>query len=142
MFVSQVTRTTTSFTWIIFITTSLLINITNVVLLIFKRWRFLLLLLFSKSVIIYSFAFLLGLSGSWILCGFLSFILARNKLFIWCYNWCTFSMSIHTRKTLILFSNIYFCGVFYFGTFYKINWPIKYTLIYLLILLCILFQFF
>ena len=56
MFFLQVTCTTISFNWRIIGTTSLLISITNVVFLIFKWVRVLLLLLFSTSGILSSFA--------------------------------------------------------------------------------------
>ena len=67
MFFSQVPRTTISFTWRIKRSTSLLISIINLVFLIFKWCRCFISIYFSTSVILFYFALLLGLSGSWIL---------------------------------------------------------------------------
>ena len=66
MFTSQVSCTNISITRRIIKFTCLLISITYVVYLIFKWWRCFL-LCFISSMILSSFALLLGLSGSWIL---------------------------------------------------------------------------
>ena len=49
----------------------------------------------------------------------LSFVLAGNTLFIWWLDRYNCSISRHTRKTWIVFSNTYFFGFFYFGTFIR-----------------------
>ena len=59
----------------------------------------------------------------WSAWGTISFILASNTLFIWQFTRCTCSMSRHTRRTWIVFANIYFFEVLYFGGFIiKTGW--------------------
>ena len=67
MFITQVSCTTISITWRIIGFTCILISITSVVYLIFKWWRCLFWIMFFSSMILSSFALLLGLSRSWIL---------------------------------------------------------------------------
>ena len=115
MFFAQVSHTTIIFTWIIIRTMSLLISITHVLFLILKRWRcfFRTNCFYIRYTILFCpfncvFWFLNTLfSCDRSVISFLPFILERNTLFIWCYNWYTFSMYIHIRNTWIVFDNIY-----------------------------------
>ena len=126
VFFAQVPYTTISCTWIIVRTMRLLISITNVVFLIFKWWGCFLWIFFLCQVYYSLLPFYMGclflntfFSFYRSVQSILSFIIARNTLFIWKFTWYTCSIYRHTRKTWIFLSYIYLFRFFYFGTFIR-----------------------
>ena len=139
MFFGQVSRTTISFTWIIIGTMSLLISITSLVYLIFKRLRCFFWTPFSTSGILSYFELLLGLTGSWILS--VPVIKVSEVFFLLLFRGirCWYQVTLNTLspcpdKTEIPKSSllISISDGFSILVLFQINWLMKYTLIYLL----------
>ena len=150
MFIAQVSCTTISITWIIIIFTFLIISTTNLALLIFTWWgRF-----FFKSIILCTFSLLLGLSDSWIhsfplikismICLFLScerYVICLEIQLLYLIHVQTYLKHLECHFLIFHFW-ILFLLVVAFWYFYEIKWLFKLILFYLVVLICLLFQFF
>ena len=129
MFFAQVPRTNISFTWRIIGTISLVISITNILFLFFKRVKCFYIIIFfyiRYTILFFPFTWVVLFLNNLFSCdrsvwSFLFPVLARNTLFISCYTWYTLYMSRHARNTWIFVSNIYFFGFSYFGNFIRWN---------------------